>query len=535
MRATQTLYLDGKSLTINDVYYASVNQDRVELTSEARFRIKDCRNRLLEQIRKNPDQKIYGVNVGVGNLKDTFIDPSEAASFQEKYIKSHNCGTGGWLPVEIVRAMMIIRLNSFAHGVSAISLETVEMLENMLNSGVIPLVLDEGSVGASGDLVPLAMIAGVMIGLPESQAWYEGELMSAQEALEKAGLNPVKLGFKEAMALTNGTNFMSAGAVFACKETEHLLLAANYAAALSLEAIRGEKDAFSRFLADKRPHRGILEVSDLMRALLKGSMRATEEAQKVVFRGQDPSTATERVQDRYCFRAVPPVHGAALEAWHKFREVVEIEINSVTDNPLFEDTGEELKFHSGSNFHGQPLANVIDYLKLSLTSLSLISDKRSFSLLNKHLSFGLPSNLAIAPEKGDSGLMLAQYAGASRAGENRVLSNPASVMSISTSAGQEDFVSMGSVGVMHLLTVTDNVKTVLAIELLCALRALQMTNGKPGYLEGPLTQLGEGTINIFNSLNGLLPLPEGDTYLADEIETVKEWIDWDGLQGQDQA
>lgn len=525
MREKNKLYLDGSSLSVHDTYNAAINRDKVELTPEAKVRIRDCRNKLLEQIRKNPEQKIYGVNVGVGNLKDTFIDPSEAGSFQEKYIRSHNCGTGDPLPEEFARAMMIIRLNSFAHGVSAISLETVEMLESMLNRGVIPLVLDQGSVGASGDLVPLAMIAGVMIGLPESKAWYKGELLSAPEALEKAGLKPVKLGFKEAMGLTNGTNFMSACSVFAYEEAQRLIKMANYATALSVEAIRGEKDAFSEFLASKRPHKGITAVAGEVSDMLEGSLRATVEAQKVVFKGQDPATATERVQDRYCFRAVPPVHGAALEALEKFQEVLTIEINSVTDNPLFEENGGELIFHSGSNFHGQPLANVIDYLKLSLTSLTLISDKRSFSMLNKHLSFGLPSNLAIAPEKGDSGLMLAQYAGAARAGENRVLSNPASVMSISTSAGQEDFVSMGSVGVVHLLSVLDNLKTVLAIEFLCALRALQMTNGKPGYLVGALSKLGAGTEAIFQGLDELLPLPGGDTFLSDEIETVREWID----------
>lgn len=520
-----TLYLDGRSLTTWSVFRAAINRHKVELKPEVKLTVRECRNRLLEQIERNPEEKIYGVNVGVGNLKDTFIDPAEAASFQEKYIKSHNCGTGDPLPEEIVRMMMIIRLNSFAKGVSAVSLETVEMLESLLNKGVIPEVLDQGSVGASGDLVPLAMIAGVMIGLPESKAWYKGELMSAPEALQAAGLKPVKLGFKEAMGLTNGTNFMSACAIYAAKEAHKLLQTANQTAALSLEAIRGEQDAFSEFLAGYRSHKGIVTVANEMRDMLEDSRRATKEAQKVLFKGQDPATATERVQDRYCFRAVPPVHGAAFEALEKLEDVLEIEINSATDNPLFEDIGEKLRFHSGSNFHGQPLATVIDYLKLSLVSLTLISDKRSFSMLNKHLSFGLPSNLAVSPEKGDSGLMLAQYAGAARAGENRVLANPASVMSISTSAGQEDFVSMGSVGVVHLLRVLDNLKTVLAIENLCALRALQMTNGKPGYLEGELTQLGRGTAILFSDLNKLLPLPDGDTYLGSEIELVRQWID----------
>ena len=524
MIKNNTLYLDGHSLTIQEVYNASKNSLKVRLTEEAKSAIKNCRDTLVKQIAENPLQKIYGVNVGVGNLKDTYISPEDAEEFQVKYIKSHNCGTGKSLDSAIVRAMMIIRLNSFAHGVSAMSIETVEMLESLLNNDVIPVVLTEGSVGASGDLVPLAMIAGVMIGLPESKAMYKNEVLSATVALAKAGLKPVKLGFKEAMGLTNGTNFMSANSVFASVEAHNLLKTSNLAVALSLEAIRGEKDAFSSFLAENRPHPGLLEVSNEIRNLINGSKRTTVEAQKIQFKGQDFTTATERVQDRYCFRSVPPVHGAALESLKKFDEVLTIEINSVTDNPLFERKGDNLIFHSGSNFHGQPLANVIDYLKLSFTSLSLISDKRSFSMLSKNLSFGLPSNLAISPEKGDSGLMLAQYSGASRAGENRVLSNPASVMSISTSAGQEDFVSMGSIGVIHLLKVLDNLKTVLAVELLCALRGLQMTNNVPGYLEGDLTKLGAGTSQIFEELNKILPLPEGDTFLGTEIEAVRNYI-----------
>jgi len=525
MIKNKTLYIDGNSLTVKDVYTASVNRLKVELTPEARTAVSRCREKLLKQIENNPYEKIYGVNVGVGNLKDTFIDPCEAATFQGKYIKSHSCGTGEPLPSPVVRAMMIIRLNSFAQGVSAMAPETVELLEAMLNNDVIPVVLTEGSVGASGDLVPLSMIAGVMIGLPEAHAWHNGELLRAPEALQAAGLAPVKLGFKEAMGLTNGTNFMSANSVFASVEAHNLLELANLAAAFSTEAIRGEKDAFSEFLASKRQHEGLVYVAKEIREHLEVSLRTTPAAQKVCFTGQSPASATERVQDRYSYRAVPPVHGAAWEALQKFDKVLEIEINSVTDNPLFEDCSAGLKFHSGSNFHGQPLANVIDYLKLSLTSLSLISDKRSFSMLCKHLSFGLPSNLAVAPEKGDSGLMLAQYAGAARAGENRVLSNPASVMSLSTSAGQEDFVSMGSVGVLHLLKVLDNLKTVLSVELLCALRALQMTNNKPGFLVGELATLGKGTGALFEELNKLLPLPDGDTYVANEMETLREWAD----------
>ena len=265
--------------------------------------------------------------------------------------------------------------------------------------------------------------------------------MRAPQAMSKAGIGVIKLSAKEAMGLTNGSNFISALGVFAVRDAERLIKNASISAALPLEAIRGEQDAFSKLINDNRPYKGQEQIAAQIRSLIRGTKRATAKARLVSFPNQYEESVKARVQDRYSFRAIPPVHGTALDAVRRLRQDISIEINSATDNPLFSvDLEGNFKAFSGANFHGQPLAAVIDYAKLSLTALSLITDKRTFSLLDKHLNFGLPGDLAKNPTKGDTGLMITQYAGAARAAENRVLSTPASVMSISTSANQEDFV-----------------------------------------------------------------------------------------------
>lgn len=413
---------------------------------------------------------------------------------------------------------MVIRLNSFAKGLSGMRWETIKLMMDMLNNNVTPVVLEEGSVGASGDLVPLAMISAVMIGLDEAEAYFGDELLPAKEALKKAGLEPTRLGAKEAMGLTNGSNFIAAFSVFAVRDTENLIKHASIAGALSLEAIRGEKDAFSELINKNRRHSGQVKVASEIRNLIKDSKRMSPEAQTDSFTREDIYDV--RVQDRYSFRAIPQVHGVVIEALERLKEVVNIEINSATDNPLFDEVDIEemkvgikneiyeklkndrvkklIKGFSGANFHGQPLATVIDYLKIAVTSLGLISDKRSFSLLSEELSYGLPADLAFSTKNADGGLMIVQYAGAARAAENRVLSTPSSVMSVSTAANQEDFVSMGANGALHLKKIIENTEKIIAIELLCALRGIQLTYDK---LPESLRTLGRGTSKVFEYLS----------------------------------
>lgn len=541
----QKVLLDGKSLTIEEIINIAENGYKVAIHETIENEIKEKRTKLEDQLQKYPEIKIYGTNRLHGDLKYIDVDFKTLEKYQEKYIKVHNCGTGAPIPIEVVRAIMVIRLNSFAKGLSGMKWETVQLMMDMLNKNVTPVVLEEGSVGASGDLVPLAMISAVMIGLEEAEAYYHTELLSAKEALKRAGLKPTKLGAKEAMGLTNGSNFIAAFSVFAIRDTENLITHASIAGALSLEAIRGEKDAFSELINENRPHSGQVKIASEIRNLIRDSKRISPEAQVHPFTREEKYDV--RVQDRYSFRGIPQVHGVVVEALERLKEVVNTEINSATDNPLFEEVDIEemkvgisneiymkllndnvkklIKGFSGANFHGQPLATVIDYLKIAITSLGLISDKRSFSLLSEELSYGLPADLALSTKDADGGLMIVQYAGAARAAENRVLSTPSSVMSISTAANQEDFVSMGANGVLHLKKVIENTEKIVAFELLCAHRGIQLTYDKLPEKPKNLRLLGEGTTKVFEYLSKNEKLKDSkdrleDHYLRTDMEEM---------------
>ncbi len=489
--------LQGDNLTFEAYYQIVYEHRKVNFPEKIRKRIKIFRENLDKQITEFPEIKIYGVNTGCGDLKDQTVSLQELEAYQIKLIKSHNCGTGKFIGKEKARGMMLLSLNAFAKGHSGVSLATTELLRELLNRDIVPWVLEEGSVGASGDLVPLAMIASVLIGLPGTEVLYQGTRSPAEEVFRKENLSFLQLKPKEALALINGTNFMTAFGLDAYFHLKNLLTLFSLSASLSLEAIRGEKNAFSERLVQARPHKGIKQIAAQIRTFIANSKRMSREAQKVLFPFSRESEAVERVQDRYSFRAIPPVHGAAWEALEKLKNVLEIEMNSATDNPLFFETPKGFQVLSGSNFHGQPLSVIFDYVKIAFTSLGLISDKRTFSLLNKSLNFGLPQNIAVNPNAGDSGLLITQYAGAARAAENRVLSAPASVTSLSTSASQEDFVSMGSIGVLHLHKIIENLYTIVAIEFLVAYYALLVSYK---WLPQDLRTLGKITGKVFEFL-----------------------------------
>ena len=553
--------LTGNDLTIENVINIAENGYKVDFPEEVKEKIKRARKLLDHILLKYPEIKIYGANRLHGDLKKVNVvgkkikyqgeDRDILEVYQEKYINVHNCGTGKPLSIEEVRAIMVIRLNSFAKGDSAMTWETVEFLIKLLNKGVTPVVLEEGSVGASGDLIPLAMVAATMIALPKAEAFYGNERMSAKQALEKAGLKPVILKAKEAMGLTNGSNFIAALSVFAIRDTENLLKNVSISASLSLEAIRGEKDAFSETINDKnRKHIGQVKIAGHIRKLIEKSNRMSLKAQIAPFTRDEPWDV--RVQDRYSFRAIPQVHGVTYEALQKLKETIYIEINSATDNPLFEEipikdfkkyvtdstyqkllndeklpnrNGEKfiLKAYSGANFHGQSLATVIDYLKIAITSLALITDKRTYSLLDDSQSYGLPADLAVDTSNADGGLMIAQYAGAARVAECRVLSTPASVTSVATSANQEDFVSMGSIGALHLKKIIYNTQLVTAIEMLCAMRGIEMTQKD---LSSDLRKLGTGTQKVYDFLIMEKRFDEykSDMYLKVEMDKMFEFV-----------
>ncbi|MBN1885853.1 MAG: aromatic amino acid lyase [Candidatus Krumholzibacteriota bacterium] len=525
---SDTVHLDGKSLAIEDVLDIAAGRKRAVFARGVETKIARFRQGLERQLVERPDIRMYGINVGCGDLKDTDISPAAFEEYQERYIKAHNCATGRPISVEAARAMLVVRLNSFAKGHSGVRPETCRLMLEMINRDVVPEILEEGSVGASGDLVPLAMVGAVMLGLPQAKAYHEGRRMSARRALEAAGLEPIRLGAKEAMAITNGTTFMAALGIFALRDAERLMETATAAAALSLEAIRGEKDAFATLIHNARPHPGQKRTAAAIRRLVAGSRRMTAVSQRYRWgNGEEDArpdtdhiheTGRVRVQDRYSFRCVPQVHGPVLEAIDTLRDVLSIEINSAVDNPLVTvDRRGRFRSVSGGNFHGQPLAVAFDLLKLALASAGLLSNKRTFSMLDRFQSYGLPQDLAADPAAGDTGLMLAQYAAAARAAESRVLSTPASVTSISTSANQEDFVSMGSIGALHLGKVIYNTQVIVGVELLCALRALQMSEG---WLPEKLRGLGKGTTPLYRYLDALLPPVDGDHYLKTDIDAV---------------
>lgn len=522
--------LTGKSLTLKELHSIAIGESGVSVSPVLQNKIKSHRKKLESQIKNFPEIPIYGTNRLHGDLKDVAVPYEFIEEYQVKYIKTHNCGTGEPLSIPEARAIMVIRLNSFLKGHSGVSWDMCNMLIELLNKNVTPWILEEGSVGASGDLVPLAMIGAVIIGLPDGKAYYKGKLLSSPEALKQSGIKPIRLGAKEAMGLTNGSNFIASIASISVIEAEKLLNIASLSTALSLEAVRGEKRAFQELINEQSDrHIGQIAIAKQIRSLIKGSMRTTKESQEIQFSNERNK---ERVQDRYSFRCAPQIHGAAFEAIEKLKQTLTTEINSVTDNPVFDfektvtvkvngKNTETVSFASGGNFHGQLLASPIDYVKMTLTSLSIASDKRSFSLLDSHLSYGLPGDLAFDTSKADAGYMIAQYAGAARVAENRVLSTPASVMSVSTAANQEDVVSMGSVGAVHLRKVIKNLETLLAIELLCATRGIQITQEK---LPTKLRKLGAGTSVAYNTILKALGDYKGDVYVRSEIEKVRDLI-----------
>ncbi len=463
-----TVFIDGNSLTLEQVVAVARSQAPVALHTSGKTNLLRSRQ-VVEQI-LDSNQVVYGVTTGFGKFCDTPVSREDSSALQQNLIMSHAAGVGEPLPRDAVRAIMLLRVNSLAKGYSGIRLTTVQLLLNMLNNGIHPMVPCKGSVGASGDLVPLAHIALAMIGLGEVE--YRGHIMPAPEALRMAGLKPVALTAKEGLALINGTQYMSALGSLAVHDALQLLKAACIAACVSFEALEGIPNAFDPRIQAVRPHRGQAAIAGVMRQLLEGSDLLTRKKHR-------------RVQDAYTLRCIPQVLGASLDAINYVKQVLETEINSATDNPLiFPDTGDVI---SGGNFHGQPLALALDFLALAVSELGSISERRIERMVNPALS-GLPPFLT---EHGglNSGLMILQYTAAALASENKVLAHPASVDSIPTSGCQEDHVSMGSIAARKVGAVIENVSWIIAGELLAGAQALDFTCHTPG--RGSRTAAGQ--------------------------------------------
>jgi histidine ammonia-lyase len=445
--------LDGRSLALDDVVAAAEGGERIRIAPAALSRMEASRRRVDAAL--SGIAPVYALNTGVGLLANIRLDETEIKAMQVNLIRSHCCGVGSPLPTAVVRGMMLIRANVLAKGLSGIRPIVAERICDLLNHKITPVIPSRGSVGASGDLAPLAHMALALIG--EGDAEYEGKVLPAAACLERAGLKPLTLLGKEGISLLNGTQAMLSIGCLRLKELEDLFYSAQTAAALSIEALRGTAAAFDPRLHAARPHPGQILSANHLTELLQGS--------------PIPRTHGEgsRIQDAYCLRCIPQVHGAVWDTLAHARRVFEIELNSATDNPLVFDDA----IISGGNFHGAPLALALDYLSIALCQLAGIAERRTERLLNPTLNEGLPAFLASKPGI-ESGLMMAQVTAAALVAELRVLASPASTGSIPTSGNQEDFVSMGMTSALKLDQAVALARTVVAIELLAATRALDL-------------------------------------------------------------
>lgn len=439
-------------LTHQQVIAAVRENYTLALSEESRAAIAKCREYLDRKAIESPTP-IYGVTTGFGSLCNISIEKDELSALQKNLVMSHSCGTGDRVPTEIVRIMIMLKVQSLSYGHSGVQVATVERLMDMFNNHYTPVVYQQGSLGASGDLAPLAHLSLPILGLGEVET-KEGEIISGEEMNRREGWQPLTLQSKEGLALLNGTQFMASYGVWSLDKAERLSAQADLIAAMSLEAFDGRIDPFADNVHQVRPHNGQITTARRMRELLEGSELIAQ--------------PKKHVQDPYSFRCIPQVHGASKDAIAYVASVIETEINSATDNPtVFPD--EDVVVSAG-NFHGQPLALVLDYLAIAMAELGNISERRTYKLISAQR--GLPSFLVAKPGL-NSGFMIPQYTAASIVSQTKGLCMPASVDSIPSSQGQEDHVSMGSNAATKSARVADNVERVLAIELLNAAQALE--------------------------------------------------------------
>ena len=449
--------ITGNSLTLEDLVAVCREFKEVELSEEAKKNIIKSRQTVDEFVEN--EEVVYGITTGFGKFSDVTISKEETKLLQENLIVSHAVGAGEPFDTEIVRGIMLLRINSLAKGYSGVRIETIQTLIDMLNKRVHPIIPEKGSLGSSGDLVPLSHMVLPMLGL--GMAEYEGKIMPGKEAMDKAGIDIIELTSKEGLALINGTQAMTSVGALTVYDALNLLKVADIAAALSFEANNGVVNALDNRIHELRPHKGQIDTAKILLQLLKDSKMTTKQGEI-------------RVQDAYALRCVPQVHGASKDSINYIKQKVEIEINSVTDNPLvFGDTKEGI---SGGNFHGQPMALVFDFLGIALAEIANISERRLERLVNPALS-GLPAFLV---EKGglNSGFMIVQYSAAALVSENKVLAHPASVDSIPSSANQEDHVSMGTIAARKAREIMKNVRRVLAMEIMGACQAIDLRGNK---------------------------------------------------------
>jgi histidine ammonia-lyase len=490
-----TLVIGDGPLSVEALTAIARAGTRVELSASARERMKAARSLVETWVRQG--RAVYGVTTGFGALCDVAIAPEQTRALQENILMSHSAGVGDPLPREVVRATMAVRVQDLCKGHAGLRVETLQALVDLLNSEVVPFVPEKGSVGASGDLAPMAHLALVLIG--KGEASYRGARMGGREALAAAGLAPVHLESGEGLALINGTQVMAGITGLAVHDAARLAKTADIACSMSLEVLMGTNVEFDPRIHRVRPHPGQISAADNMYRITQDSV--------IMSSHKDCG----RIQDAYTLRCSPQVHGASRDAVSHVRRVVEIELDSATTNPLiFADTGD---FLLGGNFHGQPLALAADYLCMAAAEFANISERRIERLVNPQLS-GLPAFL-VNDSGLNSGFMIAQYTAAALVSENKVLSHPACVDSIPTSANKEDHVSMGTISARKCRSIIQNAESVIAIELLCACQAVDLlTKGRPG----------RGTEAAYKACREKIPVLDRDRELSRDIETMRELV-----------
>ncbi len=500
IRVMDSLYLNGQSLTLAEIEAVSISHRRVDIAPEARARMAASRATIQGIV--DAGETVYGVNTGFGKLSDVRIAHESLAQLQTNLVRSHAGGVGNPLSEAESRAVILLRANVLAKGYSGNRPELVDLLVAMLNAGVHPVIPEKGSVGASGDLAPLAHLALVVIG--EGEAFYRGERMSGGEALQRARLAPLQLVAKEGLALLNGTQAMTAVGALAVARASRLARLADVAGAMSLDALKGTPAAFDPRIHEARPHAGQIAAAHHLIHLLEGSEIRESHRQHC-----------SRVQDAYCLRCMPQVHGAVRDVLAHVTRVLETEAGSATDNPLVFPPASPQDEHSahvvsGGNFHGAPLAYAFDYASIALTDLAGITERRIDRLLNPDINEGLPAFLSTDPGL-SSGFMIAQIVAAALINECQVFAAPSSTGSIPTDGGKEDHVSMGMTGALKLRNIVENVERIVAIELMCAAQALEFRR--------PLKSSPQ-LERVHEAVRAVVPRLEQDRMLSPDIDAM---------------
>ena len=489
------ILLNGRELTVEQVIRLSSAYEAAAIAEEAKGPMDTARAYVEKKVEENA--VVYGLTTGFGKFQDKYISKEDTAALQRNLIVSHACAMGEPFPEDVTRGIMLLRCNALCRGNSGIRRSTVETLLAMLNAGVTPVIPQKGSLGASGDLAPLAHMVLVMIG--EGEAVYRGERLSGAEAMKRAGIPAVQLAAKEGLALINGTQVMTSAGLHALYGAMKLMKTADIASAMTTEAQLGITKAFDKRVHELRGHAGQLESAENIARLLQGS--------KLSF-----PTQPNKVQDAYSIRCAPQIHGASRDAIGYVYSAVSREINAVTDNPIiFPDDDDAI---SGGNFHGQPMALAFDFLGIAVSELADVSERRLERMVNPQLSNGLPAFLT--KDGGlNSGFMIAQYAAASMVSENKVYAHPASVDSIPSSANQEDHVSMGTTAARKAGMILDNAEKVIAIELFAAFQAL--------YLRGS-EKLAPATKAVWDEIAGAVEPVEKDVVMYPRLNALEKLV-----------